>query len=129
MRPIAIVAAAMVAAGCGAPNDRAGAANAPDSTQRLQTPASAQPSGTPAPIITATTPERAPQVLADSVKRAGDSVKRARAADSARRATATDSTKRAAAGKPADDRLRDSAFGPKFMVDSTGKVTPIKKKP
>jgi hypothetical protein len=121
MRPIAIAVAAMMAAGCGAPKDRAGAANGPDSTQRLQVPASAQP-GASTPIITATTPERAPQVLADSVKRV-------RAADSARRAATTDSTKRAAAGKPADDRLRDSAFGPKFMVDSTGKVTPIKKKP
>ena len=31
--------------------------------------------------------------------------------------------------KKAEGPLRDSAFGPKFTVDSTGKATPIKKKP
>lgn len=38
-----------------------------------------------------------------------------------------DTTKPAAPMPKADDRLRDSAFGPKFSVDSTGKVTKIKK--
>jgi hypothetical protein len=33
------------------------------------------------------------------------------------------------ATKKAEGPLRDSAFGPKFTVDSTGKVTPIKKRP
>jgi hypothetical protein len=31
--------------------------------------------------------------------------------------------------KKAEGPLRDSAFGPKYTVDSTGKVTPIKKRP
>ena len=38
-----------------------------------------------------------------------------------------DTAKPAAPMQKADDRLRDSAFGPKFTVDSTGKVTKIKK--
>jgi len=46
---------------------------------------------------------------------AADTIKPAKNADSARRA-------------PPGPR-RDSAFGPKFGVDSTGKVTPLKKKP
>jgi hypothetical protein len=31
--------------------------------------------------------------------------------------------------KQSDVPLRDSAFGPKFVLDSTGKSTPIKKRP
>ncbi len=45
--------------------------------------------------------------------------------------SATDTVRNSAAkagSKVADQPpLRDSAFGPKFMVDSTGKVTPIKR--
>ena len=45
--------------------------------------------------------------------------------------SATDTVRNTAAkagSKVADQPpLRDSAFGPKFMVDSTGKVTPIKR--
>jgi hypothetical protein len=33
------------------------------------------------------------------------------------------------AAKKAEGPLRDSAFGPKYTVDSNGKVVPIKKRP
>ena len=39
----------------------------------------------------------------------------------------TDTTEPVAPVKKGDDRLRDSAFAPKFTVDSNGKVTPIKR--
>ena len=38
-----------------------------------------------------------------------------------------DSAKPGVAPRKSDDRLRDSAFGPKFSVDSNGKVRAIKK--
>lgn len=62
------------------------------------------------PVITATTPDSAAKAMADSIT-----------ADSAKRAATKTGTK--AGEKP----LRDSAFGPKFKVDSNGKVIPIKK--
>lgn len=58
---------------------------------------------------------------ADSVRCAG--------ADSVRCVATADSARRAAATKKAEGPLRDSAFGPKFTVDSNGKVTPIKPAP
>ena len=45
-------------------------------------------------------------------------------ADSAAKPKADTSKKAAAKG---DNRMRDSAFGPTYSVDSTGKVTKIKK--
>ena len=77
----------------------------------------------------ATTPDSAAVRLADSTARAAaaDSAKCA-GADSVKCVATADSTRRANA-KQAERPLRDSAFGPKFSVDSTGKVTPIKPPP
>ena len=65
--------------------------------------------------------EKAPQpgqAAADSAAHAAvDTVKPLPALDSAAR------RKKAAI----DDRLRDSSFGPKFEVDSSGRLRPIKK--
>ncbi|MCC7195914.1 MAG: hypothetical protein IT356_10190 [Gemmatimonadaceae bacterium] len=38
-----------------------------------------------------------------------------------------DTAPKRAAPPTGDERLRDSAFGPKFAVDSTGKVVPVKR--
>jgi len=65
------------------------------------------------PVITATTPDR-PAPAADSVVRSARP-----AADTAK--------KSAALPKKGEEPLRDSAYGPKFKVDSMGRVTPIKK--
>jgi hypothetical protein len=40
-----------------------------------------------------------------------------------------DTAAKKAGAKKAEGPLRDSAFGPMYTVDSTGKVVPIKKRP
>jgi hypothetical protein len=64
----------------------------------------------PAPVVTAAT-DSANKVVTDTTK-------------PAKTAKAESTTT-----KKANAPLRDSAFGPVSMVDSTGKVTPIKKRP
>jgi hypothetical protein len=77
-------------------------------------PKEKQPEAAAAPVITATMPDSAAKAVADSIT-----------ADSVKRASATKATK--AAAKAGEKPLRDSAFGPKFKVDSNGKVIPIKR--
>lgn len=74
-----------------------------------------------------------PSAFTDSAN-ARDSIGPLRTADSTAGVTLRDSTGSESSVKPAAGAYigRDSAFGPTFTVDSTGKVTPIapaKKKP
>ncbi len=45
----------------------------------------------------------------------------------ARAPSLADTARKRTAPPTGDGRLRDSAFGPKFGVDSTGKVVPVKR--
>lgn len=98
-----MAAAAVVMMACGSPKPAAqsGATGATpaDSTQRIQAPPP------------------------DKIGAAPEPATKAGPMDTAAK-TKTDTTKPAAPKR--DDRLRDSAVGPTYMVDSTGKVTPIK---
>ena len=94
------VAAATLLAACGETKPAAQSVPAADSTQRIQAPPPDRIA--PAPEMTV---------------RPADPVVKQKA----------DSTKPAAPIRKADDRLRDSAFGPKFTVDSNGKVRPLKR--
>lgn len=100
MRITRFVAAATLVAACGETKPAAQSVPAADSTQRIQAPP----------------PDRIAPAPEMTLKPA-DPVAKPKA----------DTTKPAAPMQKADDRLRDSAFGPKFTVDSTGKVTKIKK--
>ena len=102
MRIVSVAAAAAVMIGCGPPNPAAQAGvTATDSTPRVQAPAP------------------------DRIGPAPEPAAKAGPLDTAHKAKA-DTTKPAAPPKR-DDRLRDSTVGPMYMVDSTGKVTKIKK--
>ena len=92
-----------------------------DSGLRQQSPSAGPMAGQAAaapgqPLITATTPERPVPAPADSVVRVPRAAR-----------PAADPAKPAAQPKKGEEPLRDSAYGPKFKVDSMGKVTPIKK--
>ena len=95
---IAAVAVTMVACGSPKPAAQSGATLA-DSTQRVQAPPPDKIGAAPEPAAKAGPVDTAKKTKADTTK--------------------PTVPKR-------DDRLRDSAVGPKYMVDSTGKVTPIK---
>jgi hypothetical protein len=105
VKRIVMVAASLLAVGCGEKKAAEGSgAAAPDAAKvPVQAPAPDRIGAAPEPTVSAS-PSGAAKAKADTSKAAGPTVK-------------------------PDDRGRDSAFGPKFMVDSTGKVTPIKKKP
>lgn len=74
-----------------------------------ETPAAESAPAPAPPPVQAPSPDRIAAVLAT---------------DSGVKPNADTSKKAAATG---DHRMRDSAFGPKYAVDSTGKVTKIKK--
>ena len=124
MKPTCVMAIPLVLAACGTAKAPDSSPVAADSAQRQPAPSAPQAAVAPPPLITATTPDSASVARADSAVQA-DSVVRA---DSTKCAAAADRAKCVAAeAAKRQEPLRDSAYGPKFKVDSKGKVTPIKK--
>ena len=79
-----------------------------------------------APSMKAMAPDTMMQrVESTATARRADSAMKARAADSARAPTGSKAPARKPARKPDSTQLRDSAFAPKYEVDSTGKIRPI----
>jgi len=91
---------------------RASPASGGDAAQQQTAPAAAQPAAAPetAAKAGAGAPTPAPRVQAGDTSAGRDSA-----------------AKTAKSPGMAERPLRDSAFGPKFTVDSTGKARPIKK--
>ena len=71
------------------------------------------------------------RVQSTATARRADSLAAVRAADSTRARGSLPAVRKKAAAKTTSTPLRDSAFGPKYEVDSTGKVRQIvpRKKP
>lgn len=97
-----MTAAAATIVACGSPKPAAQTGGTPiDSTQRIKAPPPDRIGPAPEPAAKAGPIDTGKKSKADTTKPTGPAKR--------------------------DDRLRDSAVGPMYMVDSTGKVTKIKK--